>query len=404
MRRLRVGIVGSGPVVDWAILPVLTGPDIISPPDEGAWWSRRPTAGSDIPWQPPATVQVVAMAPVIDLQVSASRRKASSKKLSKTPEKLTFPGIEEYSNAEDMLAQSRCDAVIVALPASRNQSDTLLASCASHGVKHLFCMQPPACRLSAFLLGEQAAARELTLVWSQRAAHAAAHRAALRLISRGEIGDVTALSLRVPTSFHDASKADDDFFEAVQAVDLLMACADTAPVEVLASGVKGSTTLWLRFASGAVATALFAAADSWNAPWPRLEISGTQGRSLVCEGGRKLWFYQPREATRLIEPPGVAMHLSAPNLGGVGEELKTFIALCTSREKKPYLSKGVLANHKEIVRALMVLEAAGDSLQCGAPVELDRQEISETLLESHRKDLQSEGDEASPPLTLQLTL
>jgi predicted dehydrogenase len=61
MRRIRIGIIGAGAATEWSILPVLSGPDIVAPPDTGAWWGRRAPSTSDIYYQAPARPEVVAL-------------------------------------------------------------------------------------------------------------------------------------------------------------------------------------------------------------------------------------------------------------------------------------------------------------------------------------------------------
>src|SRR5215216_5986156 len=61
MRRVRIGIIGASAVTEWALLPALSGPDALTPPDSGAWWGRRPGAHAEIHYQPPALPDVVAL-------------------------------------------------------------------------------------------------------------------------------------------------------------------------------------------------------------------------------------------------------------------------------------------------------------------------------------------------------
>jgi hypothetical protein len=161
------------------------------------------------------------------------------------------------------------------------------------------------------------------------------------------------------------------------AVDLLLAFAapfgkeekigwdvSAAPVAVCGSERNGAATLWMHFADGSAATALFAPAENWSSPLPRLEIVGTEGRSAVCEGGRRLWLHEPREAARLLEPPGLVAQISAANLVGVAEDIKAFIAWSVAKtrvaeqmERRPALEGSI--------RVLRVLEAADESLRTG---------------------------------------
>jgi hypothetical protein len=143
-----------------------------------------------------------------------------------------------------------------------------------------------------------------------------------------------------------------------------------APVAVLGAERAGVATLWLHFADGASAIGLFAPAENWNSPLPRLEICGTEGRSIVCEGGRRLWLHQPREAARLWEPPGLAAQVSAANVVGIVEDVKAFLAACVLEPHKAALSSGP-SPLESAVRALRVLEATAQSLHSGRVVEIE---------------------------------
>jgi predicted dehydrogenase len=169
---------------------------------------------------------------------------------------------------------------------------------------------------------------------------AAAHRAARRLIESGRIGAVSALALRWPRALHlDAANA--GFAADYAAFDLLLWAASLPPrsarsvvphaARVALDENGGASSLWIRFAHGfegraLSATALFSAADEWNASWPRLEISGTQGRSIVCEAGRRVTLLEPREAAHTLEVPGIAPHLSHSNTLGIAEDLKAWLS------------------------------------------------------------------------------
>lgn len=359
MRRLRVGIIGAGPLTEWTIAPVLQGSDAISPPDEGAWWSRRPLAGSDIRWQAPTRPEVVAIS---DGDSERLKRIAAQTRVT-----------AQYSDWRSMLAETPLDAVFCENAADLD-IESLLVMMNSRNIHKLWLAGLPDVDFEWILhLSSQSAARGVLLWWAQPLRHAAAHRAARQLIKRGEIGDVTGLSLRWSTPF--ASEAGSLRGETYGALDLLMSCVGAAPVEVLASTAKGTTSLWLRFDGGATATAIFAACDAWNTSLPRLEVIGTQGRFLVCEGGRRVGLFQPREASRWIEPPGLASHVSAANIGGVAEDVKLFLAaqnLAESHKTEPDAAGGEhCQDGRETARAIQLLEAAAESLKTGAIVSIE---------------------------------
>lgn len=351
MRNVRIGIIGAGAGIEWEILPVLLGPDIVQPSDEGAWGTRRLSSGGDIRWQPPAQVQVTALC---DKDEESAARLSRNYRIAAT-----------YSDWKTMLRENALDALICERAADCDFEE-LLAVAANHGVRSVWFDEPPVADFELILhLYSQAEARGIASWWARPLRYAAAHRAACRIINRGEIGDVTALSLR----WNSSLGAKSEMFSASNfaAIDLLLACAQSAPVEVMAREAKGVTTMWIALAGGATATLIFAGADVWNAPLPRLEVVGTQGRSLVCEAGRRLASYAPREAARWIEPPGIASHISVTNINGVADDLRAFVA-ASADAKTPHV---VETDGRQASRVLQVLEAAAQSLESGAPAAIE---------------------------------
>jgi hypothetical protein len=187
------------------------------------------------------------------------------------------------------------------------------------------------------------------------------------MLERDQIGAIAALSLRWGTSFAAAPaatatpSADEvlHWLSALSALDLLLAFgasanSDTAmPTQVLAGGKEGTVNLWLRLANGITASALFAGADSWSTPLPRLEICGTQGRSIVCEAGRRMWLYLPREAARVLEPPGLTTHVTAANVAGMAEDLKAFLTVCAG---EPARATDITSNEQMLLGVARCLQ------------------------------------------------
>lgn len=347
MRNVRIGIIGAGAGVEWEILPVLLGPDLLQPSDEGAWGTRRLSSASDIRWQAPAQVQLTALC---DKDEEQAQRLSRNYRIAAT-----------YTDWKIMLRENSLDALICERAADWNFEE-LLTVAANSGVKSVWFDEPPVGDFELVLhLYSLAEARDITSWWARPLRYAAAHRAACRMINRGELGDVTALALRWNSSL--GAKSEIFSSSNFAAIDLLLACAQSAPVEVFAREAKGVTTMWISLAGGATATLIFAGADVWNAPLPRLEVVGTQGRSLVCEAGRRMISYAPREAARWIEPPGIASHISVANVNGVADDLRAFVA-ATALAKTPH---GVETDGRQASRVLQVLEAAAQSLASGAP-------------------------------------
>jgi len=354
MKRVRIGIIGAGGATEWAILPVLSGPDAVSPPDSGAWWGRRPLPDSAISYQAPARPEVVAIA---DRDGARAGRLAESWRVRAS-----------YSDWRLMLREVELDALLCLAPPEVAAEVVVAAGAA---VRHLWLDGPPALSAAATRSLEDRLQGRALKVWCGHSLRAAAaHRAAQRLIERGQIGEVSALSLRWPAPLHHAPpQAGHDapyFTSSYAALDLLLhfANAGRGKSQITAAQNGGATSLLLRFDNGASATALFAGAENWSAPLPRLEICGTQGRSVVCEGGRRLWLHEPRESARLLEPPGLAAHVSAANITGVAEDLKAFLGSVVeageSDETSPLSGAAI---------ALEILEAAGRAVNSGESVE-----------------------------------
>ena len=119
-----------------------------------------------------------------------------------------------------------------------------------------------------------------------------------------------------------------------------------------------------------------------------LKFCGSDGRFLVCEGGRRLWQHEPQSAARLVEPP-----LSSPRLfgAGVAEDARAFFAhlsqaqsattqAASTRAAAETLSEGArpARGHDlaSAIRALRLLEAAAE---CGRDHRLATLERDGTL-------------------------
>jgi hypothetical protein len=370
MQRMRVGVIGTGTSVEWAILPALAGPDALAAPDEGAWWSRRPSPSGDIRYNPPALPEVVALcegnAP--DLQ---------SQRGSKTPDKVS-PRLESlgrlargavlYPDALSMLRESQLDVVFLGEDAEISPFQLLELVAGAPGLalgvappRWIWIDGPPA-RSSADLNAFARSAPSPSLWMALPLRRAPAHRAARRLVERDGIGTVTAVQARFPFALDEAR-----FGAAYSAFDLMLSFFPPAqaPRQIWATRHgDGATQVLLSLGGGAHLSALFSAADTWNAPLPRLEASGTQGRFLVCEAGRRLMQFVPREGARVWEPPGLAPHVSGANLSGYGEDIKAFLSVCTDNPA-PFNAERAL---DDAARALSVLEAAFASVGQNAPV------------------------------------
>ncbi|HEY0072777.1 MAG TPA: hypothetical protein VGB77_01655 [Abditibacteriaceae bacterium] len=395
MRRVRIGIIGAGAATEWALLPALSGPDALTPPDSGAWWGRRPSAHAEIHYQPPVQPEVVALC---DGEMQRARRVGEAARVRAI-----------YSDWRQMLREVPLDAIFCAAGPDV-AAEVVLAMRGALGPRHLWVDGPPAPTAQAAgdleKLLAPASGHGLQLWCARPLRQAAAHRAAWRLLQRETLGPVAGLSLRwgaglfrpreVKSGLKESSIANghnarllsrDDVLalsSSYAAIDVLLGFAApakpgreeinhqplAAPVALLASERAGVATLWLHFADGASALALFAPAENWNSPLPRLEICGTEGRSIVCEGGRRLWLHEPREAARFWEPPGLAVQISAANLVGIVEDVKAFLANCVAETHKAEPASGP-SPLESAIRTLRVMEAAAQSLNSGRVVEIE---------------------------------
>jgi predicted dehydrogenase len=368
MRRIRIGIIGGDATCDWAVLPALSGPDISSPPDSGVWWGRRAAATADIAYQPPARVELVSLA---DSDVARLYRIAAAWRI-RAP----------YADWRAMLREVTLDALVV-VPArddftgSATRSELLAAS--ANANLPLWWLDTPAATSH-----EAESLVPFAHAWCAHPLRAAAaHRAARRIIESGRIGAISSFALRWPRALqlnaHDA-----DFAASYTAFDLMLWAAslpprDAAPVTPHAARValdenNGAASLWIRFAHGfegraLTATALFATSDDWNSAAPRLEITGTQGRAVVCEGGRSAALLEPREAARILEVPGLAPHISHSNSLGIAEDLKMWLAHIAGSGGAALREVPAERSLANAATTLRLMEAGREALQSGALVE-----------------------------------
>lgn len=404
MQKVRIGIIGSGASVEWAIVPALSGSDTLAPPDNGAWWSRRPNPNGDIRYQPPATPEVAGLSALFNEEKAEKLGVRVSPRLELLSRAVR--GVALYQNAATMLRELPLDVLLVAAGDDESLNPAAITQFvagnpgAPAGVaapRWIWIDGPPARSLAELgVFARDATGRAPSLWVAAPLKRAAAHRAASRLIERDGIGEVTALQARFPFPL-DAAR----FGAAYAAFDLLLSFIPGgagAPREVMAARHEdGAASVMLRLAGGATVTILFGAADAWNTPLPRVEICGTQGRFLVCEAGRRLWHHVPREGARLWEPPGMAAHVSASNLAGYAEDLKAFLAVCVNNPA-PFNAERALG---AAARAIGALEATFLALETGIT-----QPISARGSQTKPLDTLVMEPEAVPParnLTLELS-
>ena len=375
MQRVRVGIIGASAAVEWAILPVLSGPDALSPPDSGAWWQRRPSPAGDIRYQAPATPEVVALCEAPPAEDWGKNLKVSPR-LQQMARAARVGAV--YPDPLALLREVSLDALLLAESDAFSPAAAAALAASAPGLKNgvsaprwLWIEGPPARSSGDLNAWARAVAGRKPALWmAAPLRRAAAHRAARRLIERDGIGAVTAIQARLPFALDNAR-----FGAAYAAFELLLSLLVPMqmPIDVTAGrNPDGAANVLIRFAGGASISAMFGAADAWNAPLPRIEVCGTQGRTLVCESGRRLVHYVPREGARIWEPPGLAAHVSAPSLAGYAEDLKAFLSVCTDNPA-PFGAERAL---DDAARSLSVLEATLEALESGASIAIEARGVT----------------------------
>ena len=369
MRQLRVAVIGSGTLSENVLLPFLSTPGALQAPDEGAWWLQRPSAQIDIAYQAPARPEIVALC---DDNAPRRARVAGSMRIARHCDWATL--CQEM--ASGIL---RVDALIVAM--SPQRTEKLLSDLGARRLQNcarwLWLAGPPA---THFTRAREAAKLHVgRQIWCARpASQMLAHRAARRFHARGEIGPLRALSLRWPHATPPENLSDSAAIYAALELVLAFIAPDLgrAPDDALshivhrvaASTCDGVSQVFIENWDGSSATILASSSDDWNSDLPRLEICGSQGRSLLCRGGREVSLFEPREAARTLSPPGVSARFSSAQLLGWGEELNAFFALWARHEPHAPRRDG-----STLARASLVLElwhTLAQALKTRAPIEL----------------------------------
>lgn len=186
MKRVRVALIGAGTLAEWGILPVLSGPDIFTPPDTGAWWSRRADAANspDIRYQAPAQPEIVA---ICDADRARAARLATVFRLRAV-----------YADWRVLLREVEIDAIFCSADSqiAREIALALPTDC------RLWLNGTPDFTLHGALETENRTRTNANRIWCARPLRqSAAHRAARRLIERDQIGAPSAISLRWNTPF-----------------------------------------------------------------------------------------------------------------------------------------------------------------------------------------------------------
>ncbi len=186
MKRVRIAVVGAGNLAQWGIVPVLSGPDVVSPPDTGAWWARRADAASSsqIRYQPPARPEIVA---ICDIDRARATQLAEIARVRAV-----------YADWRVLLREVELDAVVCAANAKVAREIALVLP--SHC--RLWIEALPSFSLEGARHLETQLRGRNDKIWCARLSRqSSAHRAARQLVERDQIGAPSALSLRWSAPF-----------------------------------------------------------------------------------------------------------------------------------------------------------------------------------------------------------
>ena len=401
---MRIGIWGAGTLTERGVLPALSVPNDVVVPETGIGWARRPAAEGDIRYQAAFTPEVVALCDEDEARLS---RTAHNWRIA-----------SRYHDPRALLREMTPDVLLVVPEAGKlSQVPPFLRWVAAHyPALHVWVAGLPApnaaeaARLAQDLgpgrLGERAAHFYFADVLS----HAFAVRTARYAVEANEVGPVSALALRWASSFPTERVPDavNRFSGAYAALELLLRAAqwrptardqstffgygsdfmilgednlDSAlarPLSVVAHTHENTTNVWLRCKNGVSVTALFAGADTWSAALPRLEVVGTQGRYLICEGTRRTSLHVPGRTAQVHESPAATLTVTAPELAGVAAELRAFLGRWAQGAGGVRGSAPTPVPRDEVerwmlapARVLRLLEATQHALRSGEMISLE---------------------------------
>lgn len=346
MREIKIGVIGCGGIAQWAHLPVLTGPDVLMP--------EEPIPGK-------STAEMMAEAEIVprvvalcDIREELLRSVGDRYRIDR-----------RFTDYRELLEQVDIEAVLVLAGHKVNYEVIPLA--VEKG-KHIFVEKPMTGTLEEALEVERIVKGSgiVFQVGFMRRFYFA-YREAKRMIEGGEIGEIQALGGRFWSG-----RLDDLLNNGVHIFDIVQFFGRRA-AEVYAKAKGNHIALTIGFEGGVVGN-LFLSDTSWNhSVHERLEIAGSDGRTLVAENGRRLWMYAPRgsesifdlsgEPARFWEPPQVVHAITGYNLAGFAGEHKHFLRCIASGTNS---SVGVEAG----VDSIRLKEGVERSLETGKVVRL----------------------------------
>lgn len=356
MKRVRTGIWGLSEVAQRVVMPLFQGSEMLAPPDLGSRWSQRP--GAVLDYQPAAIASLVALGDSDKTRLERVTQISGSQ--------------TSFGHWRDMLREGELDALLLVKSPEESLSE-VLAEMARRGAKWLWLNFPPASSADAILaLSAQATAHQVQVWWSQPAALLRAHRSAWQLLAHGKLGDVESVSLAWPSPFALPAAGSSHWWEMAQAFNLVLKMAATREasgaarvLQIMAGRCGDSVSIWARCSNEVTLNLHFGAATP---QLPRLEISLSDGHSLVCEAGRKMVQYSPRSEAQLHDSSGWTAGDSGTLAGAYAEDLKRFLAKCGELEtpvSKATPNDGMMM-WRTAAHAVQAVEGAGNSLSSRA--------------------------------------
>jgi predicted dehydrogenase len=320
MKRVRTGIWGLSEVAQRVVMPLFQGSEMLAPPDLGSRWSQRP--GAVLDYQPAAIATLVAMGDSDKTRLERVAQICNAQ----TP----------YGNWRDMLREGELDALLLVKSPEESLSE-VFAEMARRGARWLWLNFPPASSAEAILaLFAQAQAHHIQVWWAQPACLLRAHRSAWQLMAHGNLGNVETVSLIWPAPFALPSTKNSHWWETAQAFHLALKMAAvreasqmTRILQVMAGKNGDNVSVWAKCANDVTLHLRFGVATP---ELPRLEICLSEGRSLVCEAGRKLTQFAPRSEAITHDSSGWTPGDSGTLYGAYAEDLKRFLANCGELE------------------------------------------------------------------------
>jgi len=340
--ELKIGVIGCGSITEWAHLPVLTGPDIVIP-----------TEGEDLPYRtletekPKVLPRVVALC---DLNLNRLNKLGDRYNISR-----------RFTDYRRMLNEVKLDALVVA---AGHKFNVEIIPQAIERRLHIFVEKPMTSTLrEALEIRRIVEGSGIVFQVGFMRRFYYAYRNAKRLIFNGEIGEIQALSGR----FWSGRK-DDLLNNGIHIFDIIQFLAGPV-IEVYAKSHGDNIALIMEFENGAVGNLLLAHTGITISVHERIEIVGSEGKTLVAENGRRLYLSRGgRQPLQSWEPSHIAHTITGYNIAGFAGELRHFVN-CISSNTQP------IAGVESGVYSIRLKEGIEKSLDEGKAIKLSDLEL-----------------------------